>query len=496
MSDVNLHYQPTKAHSTKGTLTVSSKNDSTPLHCDTFDLANDKHRTAFIKKLENKYKGISPEKVNQTILRQIKRITTEKHRAEKQPHAKKCKDPLEGTPPEVKEAALAMLKSKDLFQQISADIRKIGIAGEENLGLLSYIIMTSRLLDKPLCAIVQGAAASGKSYIIESVAKLMPPEARVQAHDFSDQALYYLPTGSLVHRIVISGERTHEYGNKDGYAQDNTKAFREMVASGELRKAVTIKGENGGFTTVTIYQQGPIAYLESSTATSIHDEDATRLLPLVTDESASQTQRIIEAQQQAAKGQTLSETERQEIIQRHYTLQRLLRSVTVRIPYIDKISLPATNIATRRTYEQFISAIKTVAILRQNQKRWPTDRSTGQMYIKADEIDYEIAYELMKPVLARTYSPLNQQSRDLFRTVLDHTGINTPFTQSDCEQWGGVSNTTIRRRLSPLIWAGVMTVNNGTKPYQYRVTNKELAETSDLDLPTPEDIAERDTITS
>ncbi len=404
-------------------------------------------------------------------------------------------DPLDSTPKEVKDAALEILKSERLFDQISADITDIGIAGEEDLALMLYVIMTSRMLDKPLSAIVQGSSASGKSYLIETVAELMPIEALVQAHDFSDQALYYLPKGSLEHRIVISGERVQEHRSKDGCAQDNSKAFREMVASGELRKAVTVKGPDGVPKTVTIHQPGPIAYLESSTAAYIHDEDATRLLPLATDESPSQTRRIVESQKRRAKGQTISEALRLEIVSRHHTMQRLLKPVAVRIPYIDSISLPETNIATRRTFEQFVYAIKSVALLRQHQK--PEDGADG--YKEADETDYAIAYRLMKAVLARKYTSLNQQSRDLLKTILEHTetvasdgtSMQAQFTQKDCEKWTGLSNTTVRRRLSPLIWAGILEVDDTSKPYMYKVANPKLADVADLDLPSPEDIAER-----
>lgn len=256
------------------------------------------------------------------------------------------------------EKALGVLKSENLFEQISTDIAEIGIAGEEHLRLMLYIIMTSRLLDKPLSAIIQGASSSGKSYTLETVAKLIPPEAVVQAHDFSEQALYYLPQGSLKHKVVIAGERLHKKGSKSGQARDNSKAFREMVGSGVLRKAVTVKGADGKFITEMITQEGPIAYLESTTATTINDEDATRLLPLVTDESAEQTEAVTEAMRQEDKGRTVSEPEQQAIIERHHTMQRLLKPVTVRIPYIDSISLPTNNIATRWTFGHLRSMIK------------------------------------------------------------------------------------------------------------------------------------------
>ena len=436
MSDIKLDFQPSKQNSTKGTLLVYSGDDTAPVDSDTLDIANKKQRTTFIKRVTEQCEGIPHEDLERAILEQVGRIVSANRKSEEKVEA----DPLETTPQAVKDAALAMLKRVDLFEQISNDIDNIGIAGEGQLRVMLYVIMTSRLLDKPLSAIVQGASASGKSYIIETVAKLMPPEAVKQSHDFSEQALYYLPKGSLIHKAVISGERLNEHRGKDGYAADNSKAFREMVGSGELRKTVTIKGPDGKWTTETIHQKGPISFLESSTAANIHDEDATRLLPLITDESAEQTERIIEAQRREVKGQTISEAMRQEIILRQYTMQRLLDSVAVRIPYIDSISLPLTTLATRRTYEHFTSAIKSVALLRQFQKQKRRDEETGQEFIEADQIDYEIAYRLMQTVLARKYARLNQQSRDLLQTLVEKTSNGetqgyTEFTRRDCEGW-------------------------------------------------------------
>jgi hypothetical protein len=497
MSDIKLEFQPDKPLSTKGTLIVYSEDENTslPLCSDKFDIANKRYRESFIKCLTQEYPGISAKNVEDAILGHVVTIITNRRKTEKETDEEDT-DLLAITPQETKDAAIEMLKSKNNFEQISADISAIGIAGEENLALVLYVIMTSRLLDKPLSAIVQGSSASGKSYIIETVAKLMPPEALLQAHDFSDQALYYLPSGSLIHKVVISGERVQEHRAKEGYAEDNTKAFREMVGSGELRKVVTIKGPDGKPKTVTILQPGPIAYLESTTAANIHDEDATRLLPLITDESADQTEKIIEAQRREAKGQIMSESERQEIVQRHHTLQRLLKPVAIRIPYIDSISLPETNIATRRTYQQLRYAISSIAFLRQYQKNILHDEKAGQKYIDADEIDYQIAFALMKSVLARKYSPLNQQSRDLLQKISEHVDNETEFTQKDCEDWSGLSNTTVRRRLGPLASIGILDVDNSTKPYKYKVVNQQLAEVADLDLPTPEDIAERIAIMS
>ena len=501
--DVKLDFQPDKPNSTKGTMIVYSEDESTslPLCCDTFDLANDKRRRAFISKLTKEYAGISAKKVEQTMLEHVVRIITECRKAGEKTENKDINF-LEITPQEVKDAAIEMLKDKSLFEQISSDIMSIGVAGEDELCLTVYLVMTSHILEKPLSVIVQGASASGKSFIIETIAKLMPPEQVVQAHDFTDQVFYYMDEGSLRHKVVISGERLHEHRGNDGEAQNNTKAFREMVASGYLRKAVTIK-VGGQLTSKIIEQPGPIAYVESTTATTIHDEDATRLLPLVTDESAQQTEMVVEIQKKEAKGQKISAAKQYEIIQRQHTMQRLLKPLGVRIPFVDSISLPQTNIATRRIFGYLVSMIKSVAVLRQYQKDRKHD-ADGTEYIEADEADYKIAYQLMKKVLSRTYSPLNQKSRDLLHILLDKTkpGSNTaidayrPFTNRDCQNWTGLSEATIRRRLGSLVWAGIVTVDKSSKPYQYRVEKPELAEAVDVGLPDPDDIAERVAIMS
>lgn len=490
MSEIRLVFQPHKPFSTKGSLLIYNGEDD-PLFQDTLDIENRKKRDEFIRAASEEYPGIDPEQLKKALLKAVGDIVKDRQKAKDTADSKSEKDYLKDTPAEIQQAALDMLKSETLLEQISRDIEDIGVAGERELALTIYIIMTSRLLNKPLSAIVQGASASGKSYIIETISGLMPPEAVVKAHDFSDQALYYLPSGSLVHKIVISGERVNENNSKDGHAEKNTKAFREMVGSGELIKSVVIKGNDGKLETVIIRQQGPISYLESSTAAVIHEEDATRLLPLVTNESADQTEKIIEAQRREDKGQTLDEDKRQQIIRRHHTLQRLLKPLSVRIPYIDSISLPTANIVTRRTYQQFISVIKTIAVLRQYQKTIKIDESSGQEYIEADEVDYSIARDLMIGVLSRKYSPLNQQSRDLLDKILEKVGTDKEFFQKDCEMWCGLSNTTTRRRLYPLESAGIVTVNKEKKPYIYKVERPELADAVNLSLPLPKEIAER-----
>lgn len=400
--------------------------------------------------------------------------------------------------PTVDQEAVMMLKATDLFEHILVDIASIGLTGEAELALTLYLVMTSRLLEKPLCAIVQGASSSGKSYAIETVAKLIPPDEIVMAHDFSEQAFYYLPPGSLKHKAVICGERLHRRTGRDGQARDNSKAFREMVGSGVLRKAVTTKRSNGKFRTEQIVQEGPIAYIESTTATSINDEDATRLLPLSTDESSEQTERVVSEMKRQAKGEHVGNSGRQAIIARHHAMQKLLKPLAVRIPFIDAISLPTNNITTRRTFGHLRSMIEAVALLRQYQKELQHDTETEQEFIEADATDYAIVFRLLAPILPRVYSGLNHKSLELFELLTERTSDgdsgNALFTSKDCQEWSGVSEATIRRRLKPLVDAGVVAQETFTKPYEYRIVGCDFEIATAMGLPTPEEIDQWPTV--
>ncbi len=84
---------------------------------------------------------------------------------------------LSETPAELVGRMERLLKSRDLLPWIANGIEEVGVAGERFLAMILYLVGTSRLLDKPLSAIVQGPSTSGKSHTIDCVAKLFPPEA-------------------------------------------------------------------------------------------------------------------------------------------------------------------------------------------------------------------------------------------------------------------------------------------------------------------------------
>ena len=122
--------------------------------------------------------------------------------------AEQTRAALEQTDQDVREEAERLLEDPALLERIGVDIETAGVAGEQELALTLYLVGASRLLRRPLAAIVQGQSSSGKSYTVERVASLFPPEAVIHATQMTPQALFHAKAGSLSHRWVVAGERS------------------------------------------------------------------------------------------------------------------------------------------------------------------------------------------------------------------------------------------------------------------------------------------------
>ncbi len=393
-------------------------------------------------------------------------------------------NPADDTPPEVQEAAMRYLQNPRLMKELERDAQGLGVVGEWPLVAILYCVAVSRKLAQPLGAVVQAASSSGKSYVMNAVLSLTPPEDVIKATDLTPQALFYFEPGRLEHKLVAVAERQHFDSRDEASAGNATLALREMLSEGELVKIVTVKME-GGMQTAEIRQQGPIAFVQTTTQEQIFAEDETRLLPLVTDESPRQTERILRYHARRAAGTGEDAEEGQRIRAKHQAAQRLLRTLDVRIGYAQHLTIPSTKVSARRAFGQLLGVIAAVALLRQYQK----EEHDG--CIDADLVDYEIAYGLMLPVLRRMFAPLSSRARDLFDRIRDGLreraaqqrnrpnlmlgggacGAET-FARKDCQRWSGVSLTEARNRLHGLVEAGLVQVIAGERgvPYRYRLT--------------------------
>lgn len=298
------------------------------------------------------------------------------------------KNPLDDMPAEVKAEAGELLKDPGLLLKVIEDVHSLGIAGEENLIVMFYLIGTSRLLPQPLAAVTQGASSAGKSIVQEKTSVLFPEESKFVVSTSSAKSFYYLPPGSLSHRWVIQGEQARVMSEE---GEDVKRCLREMLSAGRISRAVTI-ADKGQIKTKVFVQAGPVAYSDTTTLTNLFVEDLNRVIRLHPDESERQTDLVLQRLAMAAVAPTRPIDDNWPQVQRHHALQRMLRPLMVAVPYAQFLAqrLSTSNLEMRRAFPLLLGGIQASALLHQMQRQLD---DAGRLL--ADATDYENVLELM-----------------------------------------------------------------------------------------------------
>ncbi|MGD0572294.1 MAG: hypothetical protein ABSB11_04670 [Sedimentisphaerales bacterium] len=438
-----LHKPVSSTNPAKVALTV--KGDEAILMTDQVDLSREAKRTEFVAAVVKKYPGIDADDLSDKLLRIANELLTQENTDSEETQIASplelSKKALAETDSELVDASMKFLKSENLVDYIIAHIEQMGLVGEKPLSLALYLIFTSRLLPRPLAGSVLGISSGGKSFSISTVAMLFPPETILQAHRLTPAALQYMPKGSLIHRAVIAGERSH---NVEDEAAEATRALREMISDGVLRIAVCGKDGSGNIVTHHVEQPGPIAYVESTTLGTgeIFDEDRTRFLFLCCDESELQSKAIIARLAADAAKPKLNE-ELESIIALHHTAQRLLKAKDVVIPFAQELTdaIPCRRPESRRAFGHLLNLIRATALLHQYQRK--TD-GAGRIIATVDDYDVIRKY-LSEPIGRGMGVVLTSGADSLLEAIKEHYDINERFTAADLKEKTGMGRVVYDR---------------------------------------------------
>ena len=374
------------------------------------------------------------------------------------------------------------LRSPNLLRWVVDGIEESGVAGERFLALTIFLTGTSRHLRRPLAVIVQGPSASGKSYSIEQVAKLFPPESILSATDITPNALYYMDPGELEHKFVVAGERPRRENDETA---KTTKALREMISAGQLVKLVT-NTDNEGPRSVMVRQKGPIAYVESTTAPELFEEDANRCLVLHSDERPEQTRKILLADAKQLTGESAGER-RDQVREEFQCLHRLLVPLQVVIPFAERLAelFPKEPLEVRRSFGHLTSMVQTIALLHQYQR---VREAAGRIVGQAE--DYFLARLLLDEVFGQSLG--QKASEALKRFVARVRTMTGEHTAKEIAQSINMSERTAREHLAELLERGLITQSTparGPIPAGWMIpANLEIHDVQDSPLPSVFDV--------
>jgi hypothetical protein len=488
---VRITYRPDQNGKGLATAELDGNAESAPelVHMDNaLDPCKANHRAHFIKALAKKVLDLDEADTENQLLdiaqREDRRLTEQKQRQlnSAPPYSKgenkSSEELLASMPQDIRDEAVAMLNDPNLVQRIADDIATLDVAGERELTVAIYLAGVSRHLDRPIAEIIQGPSSSGKSYLIDKTTSLLPPEVLIHATQMTPQALFHMRPGALVHKFIVAGERSRL---EDDDRAEATRALREMLSAGKLSKLMPMRVEGNQIETRLIEQDGPIAYIESTTLTKVDEEDANRCIMLHTDERPEQTRRIIR-QLAASYSQRNGSGMKERIIQRHHAFQRMLKPKAVIIPFANRVGelLASDSVQARRAYPHLMSMVQASVVLHQRQRQQDGD---GRLIAIAD--DYELArHLLLKPMMKQLGGGLSDPARRFFERLQKR--LSGTFTSSEAKKDETGSKTAVYGWLHELHEAGFLEqveARRGSAPAKWEFTAKTPDDASTTILP-------------
>jgi energy-coupling factor transporter ATP-binding protein EcfA2 len=348
---------------------------------------------------------------------------------------------------------MAFLESPALFEEVTADMEELGYVGEDLNKLLLYLCASSRKLTDPLSVIIISQSASGKSYLVDTVRKLMPPEDVIAVTSLSDQALNYID--DLMHKFLVLGEAVH------GDVVEHQ--IREMLSAKELARLVTLKDpETGKLGSRIVRTPAVVASVMSTTNPHVNAENSSRCFVINTDESREQTRRIHEIQKRKYSLERYRAKEKliPPIIAKHHAAQRLLTPVAIVNEFSRYVGFPDGLMRVRRDHERFMDLIAAVCFLRQYQKERKCDG--GMEFIVCDIEDYRVAHRIMvSGVLSSSLLELPRGAQELYerlriiaRERASAEGIKpneVRLSQREIRETTGLGQSWVREHLRRLV---------------------------------------------
>ena len=361
-----------------------------------------------------------------------------------------------------KEEALCYLRDENLMQNTFDDLGKTGIVGEEENRMIMFLVFLSRILAEPLHIISFGASGSGKTYLQEKIARLLPPESKIEITAFSANSLYYFKSAELQHKVLLIEDL-------DG-AQQALYPLRELQSKQKLNKVISLKDSKGEIKKQSYTAESAVCVAGCTTKESIYEDNANRSILIYTDNSAKQDERIIHYQQQVAQG-TVDFKEEEKWQKLFLSIQRMIVAKPVRNPFATQLQLPSMVYKRRRTNALYLKFIEIVTIY--NQFKRKSDDNILETTIE----DIEWANKLLKQVLLRKSDDLSESARNILEAIKAHLKNNheQEFTSNDIRQELRLSDWNIKRYFPMLTDLGYFKIVKGSRArgFVYKIANEQ-----------------------
>lgn len=367
-----------------------------------------------------------------------------------------------------KQELIKILQSKNLFTKLNELIGKTGVVGEAKNRLIMWTVFTSRLTENPLHIICLGASGTGKTYLQERIAELIPKHHKVSFTASTENALYYVGKTDLKNKLILIEDM-------DG-ANSVLYVLRELQSKGYVSKIVPMKDSKGNMKTILLEVEGPICLSGTTTKERIYEDNANRCLLIYLDNSDTQQSSIMNYQRKSHAG-TVNKTEEENTKELLQDLQLMLRKITVVNPYAEKLVIPETVFKPLRTNAHYLQFIEAITFIHQFQRPIKKDEQ-GNPFIETTLEDIELANELLKEVLLAKSDELTKACRDFLESLkaLLTKEKKHSFFRSEVREKLKINPHNLNHYLKTLHFYGYIKSIGGNKykgGYEYEITKKD-----------------------
>jgi hypothetical protein len=289
-----------------------------------------------------------------------------------------------------------LAREENILAHFLDDFHRVGVVGEECLGQLIYLALTSRMLPwdpaaavRPVSLLPKGTTSTGKSHVTRTALRFFPPEAWIDLGSISRRYLFYTEE-VFAHRFLSVPEWASIKDDEEIVAM-----LRILLSEGRVIHG-TVEGNDGGTRKAKrIEKKGPTGLIVTTADAAIDAEMETRLLTVVTDDTPEQTRRVFHQIAGSQKGTHTLDLERWHEFQTWISDQGETR---VYIPFASALAdcIPANATRLRRDFGALLNLVRAHAILHQATRQRDDD---GDL-IATIEGDYGPVRELVGDVIA------------------------------------------------------------------------------------------------
>jgi len=332
--------------------------------------------------------------------------------------------------------AKAVIETDDPLELVKGAIRGRGYGGDIKPAVITYLAVTSRLLEMrpgamPVHLLLTGPSSGGKSYTLDIIKELLPTESYHIIDAGSPRVLIY-DNAPLEHRALVFGEADSLPAGEDNPA---ASAVRNLLQDHHLHYEVTIRDrETGNYQTRRVDKPGPTVLITTSTR-SLGDQLMTRFFSLEIGDSKEQISAALVTQAALETEGTQCPDAGLVAFQSYFQLKA---PVKVTVPYARELGTAMAKMAAAprilRDFARLMSLIKALALLRHYRRGLD-----GEGRIVATLADYATVRELVNDMYIDSSTGATSDIRKLVEAV-----IALDVSRADSEQ---ITNTTLAKHL-------------------------------------------------